>query len=265
MTPLRVGRIADLNMYPLYHRLESAASPGLAFRDGRPAELNAAVLAGELDVSAMSSIEYARNASSLRLLPAASITARGAVASIQLFSRVPFAEVASVAVTPASATSVALLRILLGPDPTFEVLRAPPTAALERLDGVLLIGDEALAGTIDGFAPHATDLGEAWRELTGLPMVFAVWAARADVAERRWKELEMLAGVLEEARTAFAADPSPVVAAARERYPFPAEFIAEYLGRLSYELGDEERAGLARFLDLAAGAGLIGQRQREAA
>jgi chorismate dehydratase len=265
VTPLRVGRIADLNMYPLYHRLEAAASPGLAFRDGRPAELNAAVLRGELDVSAMSSIEYARNSESLRLLPAASITARGAVASIQLFSRVPFGEVASVAVTPASATSVALLRILLGPEPAFEVLREPPADALTRVDGVLLIGDEALAGTITPFAAHSTDLGEAWRELTGLPMVFAVWAARADVAERRWRDLEALAAVLEDGRAEFARDAATVVAAARGRYPFPADFIAAYLRRLSYDFGDEERAGLGRFLDLAAEAGLIGQQQREAA
>lgn len=265
MSPLRVGRVADLNMFPLHHALETASAPGLIFRDGRPAELNRAVLAGELDVSAMSSIEYARNAEHLRLLPAASISAAGAVDSIRLFSRVPFAEVRSVAVTPASATSVALLRILLGPEPSFAPLAGPPTEALTRVDGVLLIGDEALRSVLAPFAPFATDLGEAWREATGLPMVFAVWAARADVAEERWPRLELLAQVLENGRRAFALDPAPIVAAACARYPFPPEFIARYLRRLSWDLGPSEQAGLARFLDLATERGLLDASARAAA
>lgn len=265
MSELRVGRIADLNMYPLYHGLERAGLTGLSFRDGRPAELNAAVLDDELDVSAMSSIEYARNARSLRLLPAASISAAGAVDSIRLFSRVPFDRVRRVAVTRASATSVALLRILLGPEPVFEQLTQPPVEALERVDGVLLIGDEALAGVLDPFAEFATDLGKAWSEETGLPMVFAVWAVRADVAERRWPDLERLAGVLETARVDFGADPQPVIRAASRRYPFPEPFVREYLHRLSYELGEREQAGLARFLDMATAAGLLDVAERAAA
>ena len=100
MTPLRVGRIVALNMYPIYHHLEQARDPGLAFTDGLPADLNAGVLDGSLEhCSAMSSIEYARNADRLSLLPVASISAAGAVDSIQVFSRVPLNEVRSVAVT----------------------------------------------------------------------------------------------------------------------------------------------------------------------
>lgn len=265
MNPLRVGRVADLNMYPLYHALEAAAQPGLVFQDGRPAELNRAVLAGELDVSAMSSIEYARNAESLRLLPAASISAAGAVDSIRVFSRVPFAEVRSVAVTPASATSIALLRILVGPEPVFSPLEEPPAEALAHVDGVLLIGDEALRSVLDPFAPYATDLGEEWRRATGVPMVFAVWAARADVAEDRWPRLQLLARVLEEGRRRFAADPAPIVAAACARYPFPPDFIAGYLRRLSWDLGPEQQAGLKRFLDLATENGLLDATARAAA
>src|SRR5215207_9559714 len=159
---LRVGRISLLNMYPIYHGLERTADSMLSFTDGVPTALNAALLRDELDVSAVSSIAYARHAPELALLPVASITADGAVDSIQLFSRVPFEEVRSVAVTPHSATSVALLRILLGPGPPFEPLAEPPRAALERLDGVLLIGDEALHGVREGPGAHRTDLGGLW-------------------------------------------------------------------------------------------------------
>jgi chorismate dehydratase len=265
MTPLRVGRIVALNMYPIYHHLEQAHDPGLAFTDGLPAELNTGVLDGSLDVSAMSSIEYARNADRLRLLPVASISAAGAVDSIQVFSRVPLNEVRSVAVTPHSATSVALLRILVGPDVRFEVLAGPAAEALGRFDGVLLIADEALAGLRCGLAPHATDLGERWEALTGLPMVFAVWAARVDVARGRPDALEGLSGLLTDAQERYAADPETVVRAAAERFPFPAAYIREYFSRLSYGFGPSERTGLTRFLELAQDAGELATVPRLAA
>ena len=236
-------------MYPIYHHLEQTRDPGLVFTDGLPAALNAAVLGGDLDVSAMSSIEYARNADQLELLPVASISAAGAVDSIQVFSRVPFGEIRSVAVTPHSATSVALLRILVGPNVRFAPLSGSPADALGRVDGVLLIADEALHGLRDELAPVHTDLGERWRALTGLPMVFAVWAARGDVPDRA--PLAHLSALLRDAQTRFSADPDTVVAAAAERFPFPADYIRGYFSRLRYGFGVDEQAGLARFLALA--------------
>ena len=251
MRRLRVGRISLLNMYPIYHGLERTGEPMLSFTDGVPTTLNDALLRGELDVSAVSSIAYARHASELSLLPVASITADGAVDSIQVFSRVPFEEVRSVAVTPHSATSVALLRILLGPGAPFDRLSEPAGAALERVDGVLLIGDEALAGVRDGVGAHRTDLGALWRQRTGRPMVFAVWAARADAARERGDALAELSAILSDARAAYLADPEAVVAAAAARFPFPAEFIRSYFRRLRYEFGPPERIGLETFLRLA--------------
>ena len=251
-----MGRIAALNMYPIYHGLERAADPTLEFTDGVPTTLNAALLDGRLDVSAVSSIAYARHADRLTLVPVASITADGAVDSIQLFSRVPFEEVRTVAVTPHSATSVALLRILLGTGvPPFTVLDRPPAEALRDVDGVLLIGDEALAGLHAPFAPHRTDLAEAWSARTGHPMVFAVWAASGVAARERGGALTELAVLLTDARSAYLADPEAVVAAAAARFPFPADFIRPYLSRLRYEFGPAEREGLEAFLTLAAQSG----------
>lgn len=256
MRLLRVGRISALNMYPIYHGLERAADPTLTFTDGVPSALNRALVEGRLDVSAMSSIAYARNADRLSLVPVASITADGAVDSIQLFSRVPFAQVRTVAVTPDSETSVALLRILLGTGAApFTTLAGSPAEALCQVDGVLLIGDEALAGLRAPFAPHRTDLAALWRERTGQPMVFAVWAAGAHVARARADALAAFARLLTAARSAYRADPEAVVAAAAERFPFPADFIRPYLRRLRYEFGATERAGLETFLTMAAETG----------
>jgi chorismate dehydratase len=251
--PLRVGRIVALNMYPIYHHLEHAHASDVVFTDGLPAALNAAVLDGRLDVSAMSSIEYARHADRLSLLPVASISAAGAVDSIQVFSRVPFERVRTVAVTPHSATSVTLLRILAGPDVAFTTLTGSPRDALGEVDGVLLIADEALGALRDDLAPHHADLGERWRALTGLPMVFGVWAARREVAGTA--AVERLAALLRAAQERYAADPEAVVTAAAGRFPFDADYIRGYFRRLGYGFGSAERAGLARFLDLARAAG----------
>jgi chorismate dehydratase len=254
---LRVGRIKALNMYPLYHHLEAAGGDNIQFTDGVPTTLNRALVEGDLDVSAMSSIEFARNSDVLRIVPVASISAEGAVDSIQVFSRVPFAEVRSVALTPDSATSVALLRVLIGPAPTFAVLDESPADALDDVDAVLLIGDEALQGLRAPFAPHHTDLGQMWREASGLPMVFAVWAARRDLSAGQKGVLSELSVLLTEAQRRYAADPESVIDAAAQRFPFPRDFIAAYLQRLSYGFGAAERAGLSRFLELAHAAGEV--------
>ena len=91
-----------------------------------PTELNAMLMRGELDVAPISSIEYARNADRLRLLPRLCVSTEGAVDSIQLITRKPFEQVRSVAVTPESATSVVLTRVLLG-DVELVPLDQPPT------------------------------------------------------------------------------------------------------------------------------------------
>jgi predicted solute-binding protein len=82
-------------------------------------------------------------------------------------------------------------------------------------------------------------------------MVFAVWAARADAARERGEALADLSSILSDARAAYLADPEAVVAAAADRFPFPAEFIRAYFRRLRYEFGPAERAGLETFLHLA--------------
>ena len=255
MSDLRVGRISALNMYPIYHHLERATLPGVTFTDGLPAALNAAVLDGMLDVSAMSSIAYARHADRLRLIPVGCIACDGAVDSIRLLSTVPLDEISRVAVTPHSASSVALLRILLGPDVPFRVLDRDPTSCLADGEAVLLIADEALTAHRAGMAPYTIDLCELWQQRTGLPMVFAVWAATEHAAKTREPQIAMLTTAIEDAHAAYLADPDAVARTAAERFPFPVDYISGYLSRLNYAFGPDERAGLARFLDLARAAG----------
>src|SRR5437762_12687982 len=96
-------------MAPVFYRLDAPVQQ----IQGVPTDLNRRLLDGEIDVAPISSIEYARNADRLRLLPRLCVSSQGAVDSIQLVSRVPLEHVRTVAVTPESATSVVLTRVLL--------------------------------------------------------------------------------------------------------------------------------------------------------
>ena len=160
---VRLGRISYVNMAPVFYRLDAEVEE----IQGVPTELNRRVLAGELDIAPISSIEYARHADSLRLLPRLCVSSEGAVDSIQLVTRMSLGRVRSVAVTPESATSVVLTKVLL-PEASHVPLG-------EEADAKLLIGDAALKSAFEDPTPHY-DLGRLWLERTGLPMVFAVWA-----------------------------------------------------------------------------------------
>jgi chorismate dehydratase len=237
---VRLGRIGYVNMAPVFYRLDAEVEEVV----GVPTELNQALLDGDVDVAPISSIEYARNADRLRLLPRLCVSSEGAVDSIQLVSRKPLERVRTVAVTPESATSVALTKVLLP--------EADHVPLGEKADAKLLIGDAALKSAFEDPTPHH-DLGRLWRDRTGLPMVFAVWAAREPVADGMVELEEALTASLRAAR----AEPETLAYEASERYGYPAGFLARYFEKLRYRFGPRERAGLYTFLELAHDHGLL--------
>ena len=224
---IRLGRISYVNMAPVFHRLTHEVEEVA----GVPTELNRMLLAGGLDVAPISSIEYARNASRLRLLPRLCVSSEGAVDSIQLVTRIPLGQVRSVAVTPESATSVVLTRVLLP--------RAEIRPLDEEADARLLIGDAALRSAFEDPTPHH-DLGRLWLERTGLPMVFAVWAAPEPVVDGLGELQESLVASVRLARS----EPERLAHEASDRYGYPAGFLARYFEKLRYSFGPRERAGL---------------------
>jgi chorismate dehydratase len=235
---IRLGRISYVNMAPLFFGLDAEVQE-IA---GVPTDLNARLLAGEIDLAPISSIAYARHAERLRILPRLCVSSEGAVDSIQLVSRVPLDRVLSVAVTPESATSAVLVRVLL-PDAEHVPLE-------EDADARLLIGDAALRSVFEDPTPHY-DLGRLWLERTGLPMVYAVFAC-AEPAPEGVLELE---DALLAAHRAARANPERLARDASERYGYPPGFLARYFEKLRYSFGPRERAGLLSFFELAREAG----------
>jgi chorismate dehydratase len=237
---LRLGRISYVNMAPVFYRVDAEIEEVL----GVPTELNRMLVDGELDTAPISSIEYARNADRLKLLPRLCVASEGAVESIQLVTRKPLEQVRVVAVTPESATSVVLTKVLLP--------EAEHVPLGEEADAKLLIGDAALKSAFEDPTPHY-DLGKLWLERTGLPMVFAVWACPEPLAAGLAELEDALVSSVRRAR----AEPELLAFEASERYGYPAGFLARYFEKLRYRFGPRERAGLYTFLELARDAGLL--------
>ncbi len=252
---LRCGRISYTNDLPIYCAFDAGAIhfPGTLVADV-PANLNAALLAGTLDLSPVSAYFYAAHADRLALMPDLCIGSRNEVWSVILASpRPPEAlDGARIAVTTESASGRNLLRILLqrrygvvaefvdDPDPLATAIRGEPA---------LLIGDRALDAQLALGPRSVYDLGKLWHEWTDLDMVYAVWAARRDVLDGRRAEVVEVMQALYDARDWGKAHPSDVVAAAQNVRPRGAGFYNTYYGTLNFELDAAARAGLARFVE----------------
>ncbi len=177
------------------------------------------------------------------VLDGVAVASHGPVKSVFLAHRQPLEEIQTIHCDIASLTSVNLLRVLLaerGLVPTFEPLADYSQAA--ALENVLLIGNPG----IDFLrAPHdhaIWDLGAAWHELTDLPFVYAAWALR------RGHHDEALRAKLLAAKENGLANLAQIIA---EHPDYDAEFRQAYLGgHIRYDLGEAEKAGLAKFIEL---------------
>lgn len=261
---MRLGRIGYINCYPVYSGIDRGAVTSPAeLVTGTPAELNDLLVAGELDVSVISAIEYARHRRDLVLLPDLAISCDGAVRSVVLFSRVPVGEMdqATVLVTASSRTSVALLELLCRDAwevrPRFVQARAEANdldglAGLPH-DAVLVIGDSALLLAERGAYPYAADLGAAWKAWTGLPFVFAVWAARRAA---RPATVRAVHHALLQSRAWGLAHLDALADSAAEATGVPRGACRSYFAGLDYALGAGHLAGLNEFFSRLAARGL---------
>jgi len=252
---MKLGRIPWINCYPVTGAMDRGVVPVSAeLVSGTAAELNDLLAAGELDVSVVSAVEYARNAAAYHLLPDLAISSDGPVHSVALFSRRPVDALDGKTVlrTASSRTSVLLLELLCrhrwGIAPRFATARAEAAdlGALAGLphEAVLVIGDAALQLAARRTYPHVVDLGAEWKAWTGLPFVFAVWAARRDAPAAAVRELhrQLLAS-----RAWGLAHLDLLAADAARATGVPEQVCRDYLGTLDYALGGKELEGLTDF------------------
>ena len=270
----RLGIIHYTNVAPLLHTLEhELVGQDVSWVRDVPTGINAALLAGRVDIANISAFEFIQHAEELRALPDFSISVLGAVYSVNLFHTVPWEQLEGkrIAVTTHSATSVKLLETLLKLDGINATLERSDGVGLEELltlyPAVLLIGDAALSewyrvcGPISettqmfrlpneghlahGEAVTVTDLAMSWYEHTGLPFVFAVWATPADHAP----PLELVLAMRRARRTGIG-HLAQIAARDAARLNLPERIVQHYLWNFRYHLEPPDRAGLKLFAQL---------------
>lgn len=270
----RVGHIQFLNCLPIYWGLvRSGALLDVDLTKDTPDRLNDKLVAGELDIGPISLVEYLRHADDLVLLPDLAVGSDGPVLSVNLVSQVPLGDLQGrrVALGSTSRTSVLLAELWLdavhGVRP--EYFTCPPdlSAMLLEADAAVLIGDAALRATYDFAGPASVDgtqhglvvhdLGAVWRDWTGLPMVFAVWAARRDYASANPGLVKDVQSAFVRSRDDALAHVTEVAEQAARWEIFDGPTLADYFRTLDFSLGERQVAGLVEFARRAAAAGAV--------
>lgn len=263
----RVGHIQFLNCFPLFYGLiEKKVLLDIDLIKGNPTDLNRMLKDNLLDLAPISSIAYAHNHRDYVLMPDISISCDGAVKSIFLFSKVPVEDLdgRKIALSNISATSHALLRIILtrkyGLQPEYFVSAPELGAMLLEADAALLIGDDALRAWYHRDERlYIYDLGDEWKAMTGLPMVFSVWTIRRDYAARH-------PGILRRIKETFVASNrlglenlEDMAARAAQWEDFPASYLEDYFRTLRYDFDSEKQEGLLEYYRQAYSLGLVAQ------
>jgi chorismate dehydratase len=262
----RLGQIQFLNCLPLYYGLvKTDVLLDVDLVKAAPKDLSQMLVDGQLDVAPIPSIEYARHADELVLLPDISISSDGEVQSILLLaSEAPERlDGRCVALTDTSRTSQVLTRILFerhwDAAPEYTEMPSDLASMMREAQAALLIGDEALRAYHQPTDLLKYDLGEEWKAYADLPMVYAVWAARREFAEGNPSELERVDWALNQSNRYSHEHLEAISEYAARWEPFPVGFFRSYFDALRFDFGPRYREGLLRYLEEAHA---IGQLER---
>jgi chorismate dehydratase len=183
---------------------------------------------------------------------------------VRLYATEPIERCTRIYCDTDSHTSVALVRIVLaeryGIAPELVPYDAREHVAENRpIDwppAMLLIGDKVVTDSPPAVRyPHQLDLGREWRELTGLPFVFAVWMARRDAEPAR---LHLAAALLDRQRRYNRLHLDRIVGGHASSRGWPIDLAADYLARrLDFAWDDAHREGLRVFFEKARDLGCI--------
>ncbi|MBC2877332.1 MULTISPECIES: menaquinone biosynthetic enzyme MqnA/MqnD family protein [Streptomyces] len=256
----RVGHIQFLNCLPLYWGLaRTGALLDLDLSKDTPERLSEALIRGDLDIGPVTLVEYLRHADELVALPDIAVGCDGPVMSCMIVSQVPLKELdgARVALGSTSRTSVRLAQLLLaeqiGVRP--EYFTCPPDLSLmmREADAAVLIGDAALRASLH-YAPklglEVHDLGRMWKEWTGLPFVFAVWAVRRDYLAREPETVRKVHQAFLASRDLSLEEVGKVAEQAARWEAFDAELLERYFTTLDFRFGPRQLEGVTEFARL---------------
>lgn len=261
---MRIGCVSYLNAKPLIQEVEDCER--LAVRYDVPARLLDDLESRQVDIALCPVIDFWRSDTPLVIVPVGGIGCDGPTLTVRLYSQVPIDQIDAVHVDTDSHTSVALLQILLrhqtGRVPMLVDYHARENVVDGKLaatpQSMLLIGDKVVTDSPQAVLyPFQLDLGQAWRDLTGLPFVFATWMAR------KGEDLGSLPQFLHRQREKNLKNLGRIVATHAAAHGWPEAMAMHYLGHtLQYEIGPRQLQAIERFGAEAAALGLINTPRR---
>jgi chorismate dehydratase len=240
---IRLGYLTYLNVAPFYwgsQQWEVELIPCV------PSLLGQLAARGQVDAGPIAVADWFTLESDLEPIGAFGIASQRDAQSVLLFSSRPIEELnnAIVGVTHDTSTSVRLLQLLLerryGVSPR-EYRRG------ERGEAWLLIGDAALSERKRNPAPFVYDLGEEWWRWQKLPFVFARWVMRRALPDTQKAYLHHLLHTAFETGMAQLQD---VAAQHAGQGTLETSEIITYLSNFTYQIGELEEQGLAKFKQL---------------
>lgn len=250
-TVCRLGVVSYLNAKPLIAGLDR--DPALRLTFDVPSRLAPMLERGEVDAALVPVIEILRHAVNWQIVSDACIACDGETLTVRVFSRVPSGDIGKLHVDGDSRTSVALAKIIWRElhGRNLELVPFRGSESLDECEAVLLIGDKVVNNTLIDYDIE-TDLGSAWKTLTGLPFVFAAWAAPIGF------ERVELAQKLSRARDVGVASAEMIAADYGPGLKWPVALAKRYLTkRLQFTLDEHYRKGMQRFMELARAHDLI--------
>ncbi|MFG2139253.1 menaquinone biosynthetic enzyme MqnA/MqnD family protein [Streptomyces sp. NPDC048650] len=253
----RVGHIQFLNCLPLYWGLARTGTLlDLDLTKDTPEKLSEKLVRGELDIAPVTLVEFLRAADDLVAFPDLAVGCDGPVMSCVIVSQKPLDQLdgARVALGSTSRTSVRLAQLLLaekiGVRPDYYT--CPPDLGLmmQEADAAVLIGDAALRANLhDGprLGLEVHDLGQMWKEWTGLPFVFAVWATRREYLEREPLVVEKVHEAFLASRDLSLEEVSKVAEQAARWETFDEPVLERYFTTLDFRFGADQLRGVTEF------------------
>jgi chorismate dehydratase len=253
----RVGHIQFLNCLPLYWGLARTGTLlDLELSKDTPEKLSEQLVRGDLDIGPITLVEYLRNADQLVAFPDIAVGCDGPVMSCVIVSQRPLEELdgARVALGSTSRTSVRLAQLLLAEryEVSPDYYTCPPDLGLmmQEADAAVLIGDAALRASLHdaprlGLQVH--DLGQMWKEWTGLPFVFAVWAARKDYLATHPAMVNEVHRAFLASRDLSLEEVTKVSETAARWEVFDAELLERYFTTLDFRFGAAQLEGVREF------------------
>ncbi|MGW8379282.1 menaquinone biosynthesis protein [Streptomyces sp. ODS28] len=253
----RVGHIQFLNCLPLYWGLvHTGTLLDLELTRDTPEKLSEQLVNGDLDIGPITLVEFLKNADDLVAMPDIAVGCDGAVMSCEIVSRVPLEELdgGRVALGSTSRTSVRLAQLLLaeryGVEPTYYTCPPDLPMMMREADAAVVIGDLGLRAYLRDVPDqdlYVYDLGELWKEWTGLPFVMAVWAVRRDYLAREPETVREVHRAFLSSRDLSLEEVDKVAEHAARYEVFEPPVLERYFTTLDFRFGPRQLEGVTEF------------------